>query len=192
MIYTTLLSYTEVCVDESELVLSLSTAATMTKIDMGNDGARRERGEQMQAYISTLMDAAGEVWGDTRFGKDGRLSRPPSCGGVESAFFVAGPPLLRRRLCRTLTQAHASAICPQYGTPQGTNRASSTNKVEIECARQCPASCHVRSARGGQCRVGGLSTGIKPENSGGQGTRLLCSGTRWGSPPIRHGQPAGT
>lgn len=86
-------------------------------------------------------------------------------------FFCCGAPLLRRRLCRTLTQAHASAILPQYGTPQGPSKASSTNKVEIECARQCPASCHVRSARGGQCRVGGLSTGIKPRELGRTGDK---------------------
>lgn len=95
MIYTSLLLYMSEDGDRG-LGLSLSSAATMIKIDMGNDGARRERGERMQTYISTLMDAARklelglpESVGIDEIGKDGRLSGPAWCG---ETLVVAGPP----------------------------------------------------------------------------------------------------
>jgi hypothetical protein len=92
MIYTSLLYMDD---GDNGLGLNLSSAATIIKIDTGNDGARRERGEQMQTYISTLMDAARSWgWGSRKVWGVRDLEKMVGCPGrhcVEKKS-VAGPP----------------------------------------------------------------------------------------------------
>jgi hypothetical protein len=136
----------------------------------------------MQTYISTLAGCSWELgWGSREVWGERDLEKMVGWLGrhcVEKLERVLRVPSAKYRSNWRSGRLNGTGMVPlpAQSTSVWDPSIACPTKVEIECARQCPASCRVDEG-GGQCRPSVLVNWRRAqtrETSDGQGTRLLA------------------